>query len=360
LSTYQQSLLNMGQTLDSAVNAAPSSTAASTSYFDPGNLNFQIRPSFHDGFPLTEEPLQESQSMKNSGNAKEGRVEDIDVLGLSSLREETDFYDRLNGKVDSTAAAVSAPEPAPEPAPEENPFWQQNSESVGNSRFSSLRHQFQTAGNVFQKYQHFLRGSAAIQTQHQADAAPKNDESINVDTLLGVAAGSKPNPVMEQEAQVLASSFDPASGDPEKNKEAFLSNIPDTGEMTASEAQRWRDMVHLSHLVRDRIRDDPEEAHAAAAHDDASTATDAFDATQPRPTSSHLWDPESQATEEIQMAHGQLASTYRKPTKDLWASASSDVDYSSGRRGLFVPASKKQWDDVLRQYKSRVSVPFAH
>lgn len=280
----------------------------------------------------------------------------------------------MNGKID----------PTPAPAPIENPLWQQHYEPVGHTRFTSLKQQLDSAGNVFGTYRHFLQGIAPERTSPEADPAPKKDESINVDTLLAVAAASKPDTLMEHEAQDLATSFESNAQDLSQRGNALLESASDSGKLEASEAQRWREMVHLSHLERDRARDEPftpglglhaetpavlrDVPAAPPSHphlwvppsqmtslDDATPAIpDAPVESPSRFMTSDLWDAPSRATDEILDRHGQSDLSTRSPIVDLWAPPSSKGVSFLQKRGVFVPTSGKDWDDVLKRYQSRV------
>lgn len=381
LSTYRQRLSNMGYTGNSFLSepagaSLPAASAASA--FDPDHLDFQIKTAFRAGDPLSLEQTKDSQTMNDAEKVIEDKPEYTGTTGLSQLGEETDFYNSLTGQGNQNQIPAAAPAAAEEP--HQNPFWQRP--------YTSLRQQFTSAGNVWDKYQHFLRGSAPQEASpqavlpgplelvpsqpvfhpsfvpSQADGPPKKDESVNADTLLALAAESKTNAFAEQESQALEKSF---QSTPSKS---MFDDLPasaslhepwrDGGELTAAEAQRWRAMTQLSHLERDRTRDESFSS-GVSAHDDVTAALlDAEDArlhaedarpipprpqiwippdevlshdddrqaivdapavppSRPMSIAARLWAPPSQAADEIARAHGQTEESSRRTMTDLWA-----------------------------------------
>jgi len=379
LSTYQQRLSNLGYTGNSFLSepagaSLPAASAASA--FDPDHLDFQIKTAFRAGDPLSLEQTKDSQTMNDAEKVIEDKPEYTGTTGLSQLGEETDFYNSLTGQGNQTQIPAAAEEP------HQNPFWQPTARP-----YTSLRQQFASAVNVWDKYQHFLRGSAPQEASpqavlpgplelvpsqpvfhpsfvpSQADGPPKKDESVNVDTLLAVAAESKTNAFVEQESQALEKSFQSTPRKSMQSAGSLFDDLPasaslhepwrDGGELTAAEAQRWRAMTQLTHLERDRTRDEPFSS-GFPAHDDVPAALLDAEDTRPvpprpqlwippdevlshdddpqaivdapavppsRPMSiaARLWAPPSQAADEIAKAHGQTEESSPRTMTDLWA-----------------------------------------
>lgn len=337
LSTYRERLLNMGQTLGTMV--APPPTTPPAEVLDPEVLRVQIKATVH-----ADDPFQD-QRMKATEKATEDNM-----LGLSSLREEiSNVYHS----------------PAPAPAPKENPFWQQNYSPTGHERFSlSLKQQFAFAGgDVYQKYQQKLRGATVQQTSPKEDAPRKKTESANVDTLLGVASSQQENVLMEKEAQVLARSFESESKHSDQSWGAPLpyygtdSAVPSTGELTTAEAQQWQNMIHPAPAPssQDHSQDYPF-VPVLPAHEDAPPPLPDTPVAPPsRPKRSYLWDPPSQANDEIVAAHGSVgASEVAGSGIDLWKPHHDGLVQSLEKQGLSIPTSGQQWGDVFKQYQSRV------
>lgn len=352
LSTYRQRLLTMGGTLGSMVALPPTTPAPQA--FDPELLKGEIKATLRDD-PFGVGPAPESQSMKATEKATEDNV-----LGMASLREDI-----------QRAYSASHSATAPTPAVAENPFWRTNYNPRGHYRMN-IKQQFAGAGDVFTRYQQKLRGASALETA--VPEVAKKPESTNVDTLLGIASAPQDNALMEQEARVLAKSFeaaaphDPWKSDPLPVGGNLPYNVPDAalglsgGELTTAEKQQWDQMTHPA-PAHDASQDYPFVPVIAAHVDPPPSIPEtplgqmSKPGWQPRSRIPNLWDPPSQVSERIAMAHGQSAisgSESPRGRNDLWTPRNDGLVASLHNEGIEIPTSKQQWGDVFKRYQNRI------
>lgn len=347
LSTYRQRLLNMGQPLGSMVALPPTTPAPAT--IDTELLKGEIKATLREGegFSVGEGFNVGSAAAETSMKATEKATED-NVLGMASLKEDIE------------RAYSDSQSPAPAPTQAENPFWKQNYNPRGRRSMLSIKQQFANAGDVFTRYQQKLRGTP-VQESAPKDASYNQPERASTDTLLGIAAAPAENALMQQEARDLAHSFESAATHPIQTEGTLPFNVPDSalglgnGELTQAEKQRWEQMTQPA-PVHDASQDYPFVPALAAHVDPPPPIPETPLGPMPKARIPNLWDPPSQASEEIAMAHGQSANqqTDRGRIQDLWRPHSDGLVASLQNEGIEIPTSKKQWGDVFNRYKSSI------